>query len=161
LSPRRLSEPEVQSIERNAQGEQERMKQSALWNNASTLADRQPKTDRLILAWYLNPAAKAPNLDEEAIAAAHKILVHWADLESKKRLEKLNETQLQGDFLAQVFGQALGYTQPIEGAEVWNQVQHHSIAPNQTPDAVLGRFSADEQSVLAVVELKGPKRHLD
>ena len=36
------------------------------------------------------------------------VLVQWAELETSGRLAKLKETQLQGDFLSQVFGEALG-----------------------------------------------------
>lgn len=137
------------------------MPPTALFTLESPRAARQAKTDRLILARLLTGAATSRQLDNERIAAAHAVLVRWADLETGGRLERFTETQMQGQFLAQVFGDALGYTQPSENAEVWHQVQHHSIA-GQTPDAVLGRFSqSDPGSPLAVVELKGPEVHLD
>ncbi len=95
------------------------------------------------------------------LRAAHAVLVKWADLESSGRLAELNETQMQGDFLAQVFGDALGYAGPLDGKEVWHREQHYQIA-GETPDAVLGFFrqTADHKP-LAVIELKGPKIHLD
>ena len=65
----------------------------------------QPKTDRLILARFLKDAAEDKRLDENGLKAAHAVLVKWADLETSGRLAKLNETQMQGDFLAQVFGE--------------------------------------------------------
>ena len=68
---------------------------------------------------------------------------------------------MQGEFLAEVFGQALGYAGPLDGAEVWHRIQHHTIA-GQTPDAVLGVFRESETvPPLAVIELKGPNVHLD
>ncbi|HEX6964114.1 MAG TPA: hypothetical protein VF175_19760, partial [Lacipirellula sp.] len=99
--------------------------------------------------------------NEEHLAAAHAILTKWADMESSGRLAEFHETQLQGLFLADVFGAALGYTPAVEGTEVFYQVQHHAIA-GQEPDAVLGKFrQGEERDPLAVVELKGPAVHLD
>lgn len=88
-------------------------------------------------------------------------MIRWADLETSGKLEQLNETQLQGDFLADVFGNALGYTRPTEGKTGWSLEQHHVIG-SQTPDAVLGRFGMGaEPKISAVIELKGAKEHLD
>ena len=76
-------------------------------------------------------------------------------------MAELHENQLQGDFLSEVFGQALGYGRAVEGAEVWHLEQHYTIG-GQTPDAILGAFrQGDERRPLAVVELKGPTTHLD
>lgn len=127
----------------------------------SPVALRQPKTDRLILAKYLKDATRQTVLDEKEMKAAHAVLVKWADLERSGRLAKLNESQMQGDFLAQVFGEALGYSGPLDGADVWHREQHHHIA-DETPDAVLGFFRQTENhKPLAVIELKGPKVDLD
>lgn len=127
----------------------------------SPVAIRQPKTDRLILSRFLKAASIKTRLLESDLRFAHEVLVKWADLESSGRLTKLNETQMQGDFLAQVFGEALGYAGPLEGKEVWHREQHHQIA-GQTPDAILGFFTQTENhKPLAVIELKGPSVHLD
>ena len=68
---------------------------------------------------------------------------------------------MQGDFLAEVFGDALGYVGPLDGKEVWHREQHFHIG-DETPDAVLGFFrQSEEHKPLAVIELKGPKVHLD
>ena len=89
------------------------------------------------------------------------MLVKWADLETSGRLAKLNETQMQGDFLAQVFGDALGYAGPLDGKQVWHREQHYHIG-DETPNAVLGFFrQTEDHKPLAVIELKGPKVHLD
>ena len=122
---------------------------------------RQPKTDRLILARFLREATFEKRLDETKIRESHAVLVKWADLESSGRLATLHETQMQGDFLAQVFGDALDYDGPLDGADTWHRIQHESIA-GQTPDGVLGNFSAEKSHTpLAVVELKGPNVNLD
>ena len=70
----------------------------------SVVALRQPKTDRLILARFLKDAAADKRLNEKELKAAHAVLVKWADLDTSGRLAELTETQMQGEFLAEVFG---------------------------------------------------------
>ena len=97
------------------------MMQRQLFSDDNPKAARQPKTDRLVLSKDLAEAAKATAwLNEQAIDQAHEILLRWADLESSGRLLDLGETQLQGDFLGQVFGQALGYARATENAPMWH-----------------------------------------
>lgn len=137
------------------------MAQKTFFPVGSAVALRQPKTDRLILARFLKDAARDKRLDKNELKAAHAVLVKWADLETSGRLAKLTETQMQGEFLAEVFGEALGYVGPLDGADVWHREQHHQIA-GETPDAILGFFGQTEHhKPLAVIELKGPKVHLD
>ena len=107
----------------------------------STVAQRQSKTDRLILERLLKSAAVDNRLEEDVLRAAHAILVKWADMETSGTLATLNETQLQGDFLAQVWGEALDYPGPADGLQTWHRIQHHIIA-GETPDAVLWHFRA-------------------
>ena len=77
-------------------------------------------------------------------------------------MAELNETQMQGDFLAQVFGDALGYAGPLDGEEVWHREQHYRIGDgNARRRARLLSASTKTDKPLAVVELKGPKVHLD
>ena len=138
------------------------MEAKSLFSLESPVAARQPKTDRLVLASYLKTVAGDKKLDQDELKRAHQVLLKWAELESSGRLARLNESQMQGDFLAQVFGEALGYDGPLDGAEVWHREQHYTIA-GQVPDTVLGLFRQSDaiRSPLAVVELKGPKVHLD
>jgi hypothetical protein len=137
------------------------MPPTQLFHADPPLSARQPKTDRLILEHLLKTAAADNRLDFAAIEAAHAILVKWADLETSKKLAKIGETQMQGDFLAEVFGQALGYGGQVDGADKWQRIQHHSIE-GETPDGVLGHFGTNlPVQPLAVIELKGPKIHLD
>jgi hypothetical protein len=110
---------------------------------------------------FLKDAAGDMRFDEDELKTAHAVLVKWADLETSGRLAKLNETQMQGDFLAEIFGKALGYVGFSEGQEVWHREQHHPIA-GETPDAILGFFRQTQQyEPLAVIELKGSEVHLD
>lgn len=136
--------------------------QTTYLRDESAVAKRQPKTDLLILARLLRDEGTKQFQDEEHVAAAHEILVKWADLETSGRLAGLTETQLEPDFLTEVFGDALGYLPLSEGAEVFYQVPKESVSPGQTPDAVLGKFrQGAPRDPLAVVELKGPAVHLD
>ena len=136
------------------------MPQTRLFTTDASREARQPKTDRLILARLLK-AATDRRVSEQELSAAHAILVRWANMESSGRLAQFNETQMQGLFLSEIFGAAIGYTPPTENADVWYQEQHRTIS-GQTPDAVLGRFSqADPGTPAAVIELKGPDCHLD
>lgn len=74
-------------------------------------AFRHPKTDRLFLKRLVDNRANEIPV-REAADRAHPIILRWAELESSGRLESLNETQLQGDFLNEVFGDALGFVRP-------------------------------------------------
>ncbi len=138
------------------------MAPKTLFPAESAVAQREPKTDRLILPRLLADAAADMRLDGNGLRAAHAVLVRWADLETSGRLGEHGETQMQGEFLAEVFGDALGYAGFTEGKDVWHREQHHPI-DGDTPDAILGFFrQAEEQrKPLAVVELKGPAVHLD
>src|SRR5262245_25727454 len=132
-----------------------------LFPGESLVAQRQPKTDRLILERFAKQAANDKRLDEDVLRAAHAVLLKWANLETSGLLAKLNETQMQGEFLAEVFGAALAYAGPLDGKEVWHREQHHNIA-GETPDGVLGFFrQGQEPEIHAVIELKGPTVHLD
>ncbi len=137
------------------------MAAKSLFPVENAVAQRQPKTDRLILPIFLRDAANDKRLDENGLKPAHAVLVKWADLETSGRLAEHGETQMQGEFLADVFGDALGYAGFTEGNDVWHREQHYQIA-GETPDAVLGFFrQTEEHQPLAVIELKGPTVHLD
>lgn len=137
-----------------------------LYPDISVVAARHPRSDRLILRRLLDKAARDKHLADDAskaaIEAAHEILIRWADLESSGRLADIQETQMQGDFLREVFGDALGYKRQLEGDDRWQLEQHWTIPGNGTPDGIIGAFRQSEnRRPTAVVELKGPKVHLD
>ncbi len=125
------------------------------------VAQRQPKTDRLFLARFAKAAAEDNRLEQEPWQEAHQILIKWADMEASGRLATQKEKNLQGKFLEDVFSAALGYAWATENTDVWHLEQEHNLA-GQTPDGVLGFFRQNQpQKPLAVIELKGPKVHLD
>ncbi len=133
-----------------------------LFPDDSPAAARPPKADRLILDRFLPQyLPKSPLLDPGEIDRAHAILIRWADLESSGQLGQMHENQLQGEFLGDVFADALGYSRFCEGAGKWTLEQHHSLA-GQEPDAILGHFQPNRpREPIAVIELKGPRVHPD
>lgn len=92
---------------------------------------------------------------------AYEIICRWADLESSGKLEKEKETALEGEFLTQVFGQALGYTLFSENEKQWN-LKPKFFVNGGTADAAIGLFeSGHEHPPRALIELKGPKVNVD
>jgi len=132
-----------------------------LFPDLASNAVRQSKTERLFIPKLVEHQVKQPRIDGEQIDRAHAIFVRWADLESKGKLKSIKETQLQGDFLREIFGDALGYISRIEGQDTWQLEQHRSFGM-VTPDAVLGSYRESSRAEPAVViELKGPQVHMD
>lgn len=99
-------------------------------------------------------------LTGKAFDRASEIIRKWADLESSGKLLTRKETALQGEFLSEVFGEALGYILFSEGAEQWNLEPQYKVN-GETADAALGLFRNGEASPLAILEMKGPRVNLD
>jgi hypothetical protein len=82
-------------------------------------------------------------------------------LESSGKLPKEKETQLEAEFLTQVFGEALGYTLFSEGKDQWNLKPKFFVNGGEA-DAAIGLFeSGKKRSPLALIELKGPTVNVD
>jgi len=99
-----------------------------------------------------------------AAAAARIKLAHWSKLLGTKKAEAMKETELLGDFIADVFGQLLGYTGPAAGAEHYTLKREATVeVDGKFADAALGRFSTadDATEFVAAVEGKGPRDPLD
>lgn len=62
------------------------MTEKTLFAFDTSVSQRQPKTDRLILAELLRQKARNNLLEEEEMRAGHAVLVKWADLETSGRL---------------------------------------------------------------------------
>ncbi len=114
----------------------------------------------LFLPKKLAQAARDLRLGGSSRDAARTILLKWADLESARRLVRMRETQLQAEFLTEVFGQALGYTLFSTGLAEWNLWPQFPVNSG-TADAALGHFSDEQRTPRAVLELKGPKVNVD
>ena len=97
-------------------------------------------------------------------AAARIKLGHWAKLLGTKKAEAMKETELLGDFLADVFVHLLGYTGPAGGADRYTLKREATVeVDGKFADAALGRFSTagDGPEYIAAVEGKGPRDPLD
>lgn len=119
------------------------------------------RRQRLILPKKLAQAGGDLRLAGAARDKAYAILVKWAELESNGRLAKMSETQLQAEFLTEVFGQALGYTLFSAGLPEWNLWPQFPVNGG-TADGAIGVFAPDATNApRAVIELKGPTVDLD
>jgi hypothetical protein len=92
---------------------------------------------------------------------AHAIILKWADLESTGKLEDQKETALEGEFLTEVFGEALGYTLFSEGKKQWNLRPKFNVNGGEA-DAAIGIFESHKKNPpRAIIELKGPTVNVD
>lgn len=89
------------------------MKQASFFREESAVAARQAKTDPLFLVRTVREASIRGQISDHDVAAAHKVLIKWADLDKSGQLASKSETQQQGDFLEEIFGKALGYRRMV------------------------------------------------
>jgi hypothetical protein len=100
-------------------------------------------------------------LQDKRQERAYEILMRWADLESSGALQSQKESNVEAEFLTQVFGEALGYTMFSEGQTQWN-LQPKFRVNGQTADAAIGLFEAHRKCTpRALIELKGPTVNVD
>ena len=115
----------------------------------------------LVLARFLAEEAESMHYRGPQQEAAHKILVHWADLEREGHLAR-KETSLDANFMHDVFGQALHYLTVTESPDDYQQERNFTVPGIGTADGALGNFSPNRcRSPLAVIELKGAAVNLD
>ncbi|HUS91102.1 MAG TPA: DNA methyltransferase [Phycisphaerae bacterium] len=120
-----------------------------------------PPRKRLFLGTYLARAAGDKRLADKVRDRAHEVLLKWAELESAGELQRRKETELRGEFLQDVFGEALGYTFFSEDAGRWNINPEYRLPTGQV-DAAIGLFESGRNvPPRALVELKGPTVNLD
>ncbi|HEX3599167.1 MAG TPA: N-6 DNA methylase [Lacipirellulaceae bacterium] len=92
---------------------------------------------------------------------AFEIVKKWAALESSGKLQGKKERTLQGEFLNDLFSEALGYSIFSENLESWNLVAAYPV-PGGEADAAIGFFSPlRNESPRVAIELKGPKVNID
>lgn len=97
----------------------------------------------------------------DAYKNAYEIICKWADIDVKGNLQSRKETTLEGEFITEVFGKALGYKVFSENEETWEIEQKYSI-PGGEVDAAIGLFNHKQKKPpSAVIELKGPKVNVD
>ncbi len=115
----------------------------------------------LFLPRNLQSASTDKRLEGDSYNKAHEIILKWADLESSGKLEKHKETELEGEFITQVFGEALGYKLFSENEKQWNIQPKFSVNGGEA-DAAIGLFEHGlKRHPSAVIELKGPSVNLD
>ncbi len=79
------------------------------------------------------------------------IFLRWKNVLEKK---DKNETQLQTDFLNDIFGEVLGYSYK-RGLEYYNlEKEQKTETDATTPDGILGFFSETEKVYRVIIELK-------
>jgi len=120
-----------------------------------------PPDRHLFLPQYLRVDAQDMRLRDKAQERAYEIIVKWADLEAAGRLRRRKETALEGDFLADVFAEALGYTRFSKGLPEWHLESQFAINGG-TADAAIGHFRpTGRQTPRALIEFKGPATNID
>jgi hypothetical protein len=90
------------------------------------------------------PEALRPKLSAFTVppTAAQPKLADWARLLGSKKAETMKETELLGDFIADVFVQLLGYTGPASGGDTYTLKREATVqVDGKFADAALGRFS--------------------
>lgn len=120
-----------------------------------------PRRRSLILPRYLKEEADKAIYRGTRQDRAYEIVQKWADLESQGHLDQ-KETAIDADFLAEVFGEALGYPSLTESPEKYARQRNLTVPGVGTADGALGEFSpANPSSPTAVIELKGASADLD
>jgi hypothetical protein len=84
----------------------------------------------------------------------------WADRASDPGFVLQNESQLEQEFNGAVLQQVLGYAAASPGSPGTMQVKQ-PVPGGTIVDVALGRFDRGETSIVALLELKGPKVALD
>ena len=91
---------------------------------------------------------------------AYEIICKWVDIEKSGKLKPRKESNLEGEFFKDIFGDCLGYALFSENIPRWEAEQKYAINGSQA-DGVIGSFSPYHKKVNAVIELKGPTINVD
>lgn len=122
---------------------------------------KERQREPLFLPRLLDNAGEDVRLKDAAQNEAHRIISKWADLESDGKLQNRKETELEGEFLQQIFCNALGYTALSEGLDHWH-ISPKFTVPDGQADAAIGFFGVENgDPPVALIELKGPRVNID
>ena len=100
-------------------------------------------------------------VDNGPFEKAHEIICKWAKLESSGKLQTRKETNIEGEFLTEVFGEVLGYTFFSKNKERWDIEPKYNVNGGEA-DAAIGLFGQNKKTPpRVVIELKGPKVNVD
>ncbi|MBN2211597.1 MAG: N-6 DNA methylase [Sedimentisphaerales bacterium] len=114
----------------------------------------------LFLPRFLSGEANDERLRTNQQQKAYEILCKWAELETSGKLARRKETSLEGEFITEVFGQALGYALFSENAPSWDIEAKYQVNGGEA-DAAIGLFAPTARRPRVVIELKGPRVNLD
>lgn len=131
-----------------------------LYAEVATTTDRRLRRSRAIFIPKFVREVAQKILRGPSYEKAHKIVLKWADWESSGELAKKNETEVDTQFLDDVFGAALGYQLPSDSPGDYHLDHKRTIPGMGTADGVLGQFP-DQHVPTAVIELKGVRTDLD
>jgi hypothetical protein len=136
---------------------------AGLFDKANGQRKRTRQIQRLFVPSVLRNEADHHFLKADGkLKRAQDILQRWASLEASGQIFQRSETSLEGEFINQVFVEALGYTPFSEGLGKWNLNPRYRLPDGQEADAALGLFvHAEFRKPRAVIELKGPSVDLD
>lgn len=84
----------------------------------------------------------------------------WAERAGSPGIDLQNESQLEQEFNRAILQQVLGYAAPAPGVAGTMQVKQ-SVPGGTIVDVALGSFDQGQASIVAPLELKGPKVALD
>ncbi len=128
--------------------------------NAARYGDGR-RHQNLILPELLRKKSLLVEFKDAGYNQAYEIIKKWVKLEEEGILQTKKETTLEVDFLAEVFGVALGYKAISDTAPIWNYEPKYSTVSG-IADAALGFFAKSSTNPpTAVIELKGPKTNVD
>ncbi|MEW6413446.1 MAG: DNA methyltransferase [Candidatus Zixiibacteriota bacterium] len=119
------------------------------------------RRQNLFIPRFLRKAASDHRLKGEEQDRAYQIICKWAELDESGKLESKSESQLEAEFLTDIFGKALGHLMFTENADHWELEPKYSVNGG-IADAALGVFKhGTKNPPHALIELKGPKVNLD
>jgi len=98
------------------------------------------------------------------LAVKKSIIQKWQDAFESGKLDYLTETQLDGEFLRDIFCEVLGYSSAVgSDSNEWElTVKGKTDVDGTIPDATLGYFAVNKPNdVRIIIELKGANINLD
>ena len=108
------------------------MTENNLFHSISPVAERQPKTDRLILSRYLEEAASDKRFENGALKAPYGRLVNGPTWNPPAGW-RTERNQMQGES-GRGLRRSARLRWPTDGKRFWHREQHYQIA-GETPDA--------------------------
>ena len=114
----------------------------------------------LFIPELLKREAGLPSISYKNRDQAFSIIGKWSELEEDGKLLSRKESNIEAEFMTEVFGKALGYKLFSENQDSW-EIEPKFRINGQECDALLGVIKSDSVNPVAIIELKGPKVNLD